>query len=150
MTTYIRVEAGKAVALSNKLTSEQHADPSWQGPWDYGYKTSLEHVQALAADLTKLTGTTYVGTDAGEHVSPRFGVVAVPKVGDEVSRSFNGDTYPCGKIIKVSDSLRRVVTRDESGREFIFNRKKETGAWVQTGGTWSLIPGHVSELNPHF
>lgn len=150
MPKYIRVEAGKAVAITDKLNEEQRADRAWQDPWDYGFKTSLEYVQGLAADLTKLTGTVYVGTDAGEHVSPRFGVVVVPKVGDEVSRSFNGDSYPCGKIIRVSDSLRRVVARDEAGREFVFNRRKETGAWVQTGGTGSLIPGHVSELNPHF
>lgn len=150
MPKYIRVESGKAVALKDKLTPAEQQDPSWQGPWDYGYKTSLEHVQGLAADLTALTGTRYVGTDAGDHVSPRFGFVAVPVVGDEVSRSFNGDSYPCGKVVRVSDSLRRVVTRDDAGREFVFNRRKETGSWVQTGGTWSLIPGHVSKWNPEF
>lgn len=69
----------------------------------------------------------------------------VPAVGDPVSYSFNGDSYPDGHVTKVSKTL-RVTT--SSGK--VYRRKGLTGAWIAEGGTWSLGFGHVSKRNPEF
>ena len=83
--------------------------------------------------------------DAGPHYWPRFSIVTPPAVGDEVSYAFNGDSYPDGEVVKVSKSLKVVTT--STGAKFY--RRRESGAWIKNR-TWSLIPGHVSERNPHF
>lgn len=87
----------------------------------------------------------FVACDAGEYVWPRYSVRTAPKVGDEVSYSFNGDTYPCGTVTKISKDHRIVYTSE--GRNFY--RKKLTGAWIN-GGTWSLVSGHRHEQNSSF
>lgn len=105
---------------------------------------TFEDAQKIALAL----GEGYVATDAGDHVSPRYDVVRRPHVGDLVSYAFNGDSYPCGKVVKVSDSLRIVIV-DDNGKERRFWRRRQTGAWVM-GGVWSLQSGHVSKRNPEF
>jgi hypothetical protein len=72
-------------------------------------------------------------------------VVEVPKIGDAVSYAFNGDSYPCGYVTKVSKDYRIITTTD--GKRFF--RRRLSGAWVN-GGTWSLVPGHRYEQNPSF
>lgn len=109
--------------------------------WDW----TLERAQQIAAMATELHGDTYVATDAGPYCSPRYDVVRVPAVGDMVSYSFNGDTYPDGTIVKVSPSLQ--VTTSNGTKYF---RRRQTGSWVKQGGTWSLVSGHRNERNPHF
>lgn len=109
--------------------------------WDWNSK---ERVDALAAELSAVTGKSFVGTDAGSSVSPRYDIQRVPAVGDEVSSGFNGDYYPEGKIASISKSL-KVITL-ESGKRFY--RRRQTGSWVN-GGTWSLILGVHNERNPH-
>lgn len=106
---------------------------------------SLKMAEQVAKDATEFTGRLHIATDAGGHCSPRYDVIEAPKVGDEVSRGFNGDYYPAGKIAKVSASLKRVET--DTGA--VFFRKRQTGSWVE-GGTWSMVSGHRSELNPSF
>lgn len=105
----------------------------------------LTDAEKAAKDATELTGDQHVAVDQGKHHYPRYDVVRAPKVGDEVSYAFNGDYYPCGKVTKVSASLRRV----EKSEGRIFWRRKETGSWINSG-TWSLIQGHVDRRNPHF
>lgn len=108
--------------------------------------SSLVDAVDIADKANKLkNGKTYIATDAGKNCSPRYDVIAAPAVGSEVSQSFNGDSYPCGKIVKVSVSLRKVTT--DTGK--VFWRHKQTGSWLVNGYA-SMIAGHVSERNPSF
>lgn len=105
----------------------------------------FEHAAGVAKVLTDKTGDLWIATDAGPGVYPRYDVVEAPKVGEKVSYAFNGDYYPCGEIVSISESLRVIKT--SSGKRFY--RRKLTGAWINNG-TWCLVPGHVSRLNPEF
>lgn len=107
--------------------------------------TSIGPAEVVAQDATALTGDVYLATDT-PNTSPRFDVIRAPKVGDEVSYAFNGDYYPDGKIVRVSKSMRVVKT--DTGHTYY--RRGKTAAWVQTGGTWVLVQGHVSRRNPSF
>jgi hypothetical protein len=98
-----------------------------------------------ADEVASKLGPDYIATDAGPGVYPRYDVVRLPKVGDEVSYAFNGDSYPCGKITHVGKSKR--VVRTDGGR--VFYRRKMTGSWVSEG-MWFLVHGHVSTRNPSF
>jgi hypothetical protein len=98
-----------------------------------------------AAEVADVLGTEYIATDAGPNVSPRYDVIKLPKVGDKVSKAFNGDSYPCGVIVKISKTLKAITT---DGGD-VFYRVRQTGSW-RNQGTWSLVPGHVSKLNPSF
>jgi len=106
---------------------------------------SLTDAEVAAQDATALTGTTYIATDAGGYVSPRFDVKRLPQVGDQVSYSFNGDSYPDGEIKAISPTL-KVITTTTGGR---YHRRGQTGSWVK-GGTWSLVQGHHNKRNPSF
>lgn len=105
---------------------------------------TFEKAQRVAAAATKFMGKLYIATDAGDHVAPRYDVKEAPVVGDKVSYSFNGDTYPDGEIVKISTSL-RVVTTSNGNRYY---RHRLSGSWMRRA--WSLIPGHHYEQNPHF
>ena len=112
--------------------------------WDI---KSFDHANriAVAATVFDPQGEFYIATDAGEWVSPRYDVIAVPTVGSPVSGAFNGDSYPEGVITKISKSLRRVETSTGA----VFFRKRQTGSWVSQG-TWSMVSGHHNERNPSF
>lgn len=101
--------------------------------------------QVVADAATAYTGELYIATDDGEWVSPRYEVIKAPKVGDEVSKAFNGDYYPMGVIAKVSKSLKVI----ETSAGIKFYRRKLSGAWIN-GGMWSLVPGHIQRWNPEF
>ena len=98
-----------------------------------------------AKEVAAALGPKFIATDAGSHVSPRYDVQELPQVGDKVSYAFNGDYYPCGVIVSISKSLKVIVTSE--GQKFY--RKRETGSW-KYNGTWSLVSGHISRLNPEF
>jgi hypothetical protein len=106
---------------------------------------SFEVAEEMATAATKFSGELYIATDAGKYSWPQFDVIKAPKVGDKVSQSFNGDSYPRGEIVKVSKSLKLVTT--STGHKFY--RHKRSGAWMVNGYA-SMIPGHVSEMNPSF
>lgn len=106
---------------------------------------SFDRVAEVAAQLTTSTGKLFMPTDAGEHCSPRYDVIEAPALGDKVSYAFNGDSYPDGTIVKVSANNRFVFT--STGNKY--GRKRLTGRWARNN-TWTLIPGHHFEQNPHF
>lgn len=113
--------------------------------WEF--KTFVE-AQMVADGANALNdGNVYVATDSGPCVSPRFDVIAAPKAGDLVSYAFNGDYYPCGKIVSVGSGSKMVVKTDTGA---VFYRYKLTGSWVKKGGTWTLVQGHSNEKNPCF
>jgi len=106
-----------------------------------------------AADATGATGETFFAVDNGPRVSPRYDISRMPQVGDEVSRAFNGDYYPAGKIVHVSPSW--AVIKTSTGEKF--TRRKagadtvhHSATWRDRGGTFTLIRGHHDKRNPHF
>jgi hypothetical protein len=112
--------------------------------WDWkDYAT----VEALAAELTEKTGKQYLGTDAGSGCSPRFDIERGWVEGEPVSYAFNGDYYPCGTIVKIVGEGQRIITTSTGAK---FYRRKTSGNWKKTGGTWSLVAGHHTDKNPSF
>lgn len=138
---YVKFKGDRVQDVKTALEGDERLDRAWTERWNW---TSFEIVQTIASYLTAMKGTLWVPVDRGPGVSPRYDVVQVPKVGDEVSYGFNGDSYPCSVVTKVSKSL--TVTTSEGNT---FRRRKQTASWVRTGGTWSLIRGHHYEQNPH-
>lgn len=106
---------------------------------------TLARAEQVAKELTVNTHQTYLATDSGPNVSPRFDVIAAPVLGAEVSRYFNGDGYPAGTIVKISASLKRV----ETSEGVVFFRRKTSGSWV-SDGTWGMVAGHNNDRNPSF
>lgn len=102
-------------------------------------------IEEYAQELTKQTGNLYLPCDYGQYRSPRFEAVVVPKVGDEVSKGFNGDYYPQGTVVSVSATYKKITT--STGVSFY--RVGKTGGW-RADGTWWLVSGHRSEWNPSF
>ena len=90
--------------------------------------------------------TTYLAADNGPKVSPRYDVIEAYKVGDLVSYSFNGDSYPDGEITRVGTGPRMAITTSTGSR---YHRAGLTGRWRKEGGTRSLCHGHIDERNPH-
>ena len=113
---------------------------------------SFEEAEVIAIKLTELTGETYLAFDNGSGTSHRYGVMVPPKVGDDVSFGFNGDYYPCGKVVRITPGW-RIYTEDPSTSgtrsKCMFNRKGKTSGWKMKGGTWGLVKGIHDERNPH-
>lgn len=107
--------------------------------------TSYEEVLELAEQISKLTGEVWLGTDATESTYPRYDVQRAPKIGDKVSKTFNGDSYPEGEIVKITPTWRITTS---TGKKF--SRRKNTGSWKPIGGYGSMISGHHNDRNPHF
>ena len=139
---YIEFKDGKAVNVTDVYPEDGGA---FESRWDWHHKDGFETVTKIAKELTEATGRHFIGTDAGSSTAPRYDIVEVPKVGDDVSYAFNGDSYPCGQIKSISDSLRLITTTDGSK----FYRVRQTGCW-RMNGTWSLVAGVHNERNPHF
>lgn len=133
---------GLPLEVKESLSPEDQSDRSWKNSWDW---KSFEEVERLARYVTAMTGKLYLPVDRTSGVSPRFDIVDAPKVGDPVSYSFNGDTYPCGVITKITKGWK--ITTSEGK---VFNRFKQTSGWRMVGGTWWMVSGHHYEQNPHF
>lgn len=106
---------------------------------------SMADARCVALYLTSITGITYLPVDEGDGTWPRYRIVEAPVLGAKVSRSFNGDTYPCGEISKITKTW-QVTTTDGAK----FRRYKETGGWREAGGSFWMCSGHVYEQNQHF
>lgn len=132
--------------VRNKAGVLQRADVIDFSPMGGNYECRWDWKTFEAAqEVATVLGADYIATDSGPNVSPRYDVVRIPQVGDEVSGAFNGDSYPEGKIVSVSKSL-RVITTD-TGKKFY--RIRQTSAW-RADRTWSLTRGHISTQNPSF
>lgn len=125
---------------SDRAKDRRYADTMTRHDWK-----SHEAACDVAAKVTAKEGELYIGIDCGSSVYPRYDIIKAPVVGDEVSYSFNGDTYPDGKIVKISESM-RVITTDTGNKYY---RRRLTGAWKRHQ-TWTLVRGHRYEQNPHF
>lgn len=140
---YVGFKSGLVVGLVN-IHADTLAHPEWSFQTRNDWKTK-EAVDQIAADLSTVTGTKFIGIDGGEGISPRFDIIRCPAVGDDVSMAFNGDYYVCGKIVSVSGTMKVIRTSD--GKKFY--RKGESGTWKYLR-TWTLIQGHYNTRNPHF
>lgn len=131
------------------------ADGSWGAGWlnrtDMGQHqvAPLLFAQQIADSASNLTGRTCLAIDSGPDVSPRYDVIEAPAIGDDASKGFNGDYYPVGKITKIGKDYKQITVDGPRGL-IKFYRRKLTAAWVQTGGTWCLVPGTRSEWNQEF
>lgn len=107
---------------------------------------SMEAAEAHAAHLNATTDSTWIAYYTDYACDP-FMVAELPKVGDEVSKGFNGDYYPSGKIAKISKTFNRITTTEGD----VFTR---TGPmkWKIGGkkGAFTLVRGLIDERNPHF
>lgn len=149
---YIRLHNGLPREVTD--TRPDHDSGAWaKDPHNgraRGWMTSrdfetFEQAKRMAGYITFMTGETYLPADEGEGTSPRYRIVKAPKLGDKVSKSFNGDTYPCGEIIKITPTW--IVTTDTGQK---FRRWKQSGGWREQGRGFWMLHGHRYEQNPHF
>lgn len=148
----ITLEFSKDGALVNVHDSFSHSRSEMERVWaaeatlvNRNDIRSMAHAEQLAAQATEFTGKLHIAIDRGAHVSPRMDVIRCPALGDKVSYSFNGDSYPDGEITGISPTL-KVITTSTGSR---YHRRGQTGSWLK-GGTWSLIQGHHDKRNPSF
>jgi len=142
---YVKFENNLPVAAvtnghASWLNAEEHEN--YQSRWDW---KSFEEVEQIAANLSKATGSSWLGVDRGESVFPRFDVIAAPTVGSPVSEGFNGDYRPCGTIVQITKKLQ--VTTSTGAK---FRRVKNTATWCRVNGGGSMVDGHIDRYNPHF
>jgi hypothetical protein len=136
-------EANKVVGIAHSYEEAQRATKpavrfQSRNDWD-----TLAEVEAIAAQLSALTGDLYIAYDKSSS-RPRFDLFKAPKIGDEVSMGFNGDYYPCGKIATISKTMKKIVT--DNGTVFY---RRSMARWLNKG-TFAMIPGVHDERNPHF
>ena len=141
----VRYQNGQ-LARANVVTDEVRARYNAQGRVAKHWETRNDwRTFDAAKEVAAALGAGYIATDAGPYVSPRYDVIALPKVGDAVSYAFNGDSYACGYVASISPSLKLITTTE--GQKFY--RVRETGCW-KYNRTWSLQSGHVEKRNPEF
>lgn len=125
---------------SGKATIATDTTGPFESVWDW---ETLDQVVEIANDLTSSTNVLYIPIQRS-NAYPKFDVIKAPAVGDDVSKGFNGDFYPCGKIVRISKTLKRITTSNGD----VFYRRAETGAWI--AGAFTLVSGIIDRQNPHF
>jgi hypothetical protein len=134
---YFKLKDGVVTSVHEEYTPENTISR-----WDF---ECFEQAMLIAIQAETATGNAYLPIDNGENVSPRYDVIEAPKVGDKVSCGLNGDYYPEGEIVKISDSYKIITT--STGKKFY--RKGLTGRWVRSK-MWVLVAGHHDRKNPSF
>ena len=109
--------------------------------WDW---TEAE-AKAVAAKASEVFGVPYDFVDSECTGLRRYDIIQLPQVGDEVSYAFNGDCYPDGVIIAITQ---KGQVKTDTGSTY--RRKKQTAGWLKTSGTFWMVRGHIYEQNPHF
>lgn len=106
---------------------------------------------------------TFWAEDRTSSTSPRYAIIRAFVVGEPVSYGFNGDSYPCGRVTKItssSDAAPKGEKREEAGYRIIttedvhgvvrkFWRRGLTGRFVHEQ-TWGLQHGWHADQNPSF
>jgi len=134
----------RIIQVVAELTDALRADGRDVSRWDIKTMERAKDI-ALQANLLE-DGYFYLSCDRGSYVSPRYDVIRAPMKGAEVSKGFNGDYYPCGKIAKVTHNFKRVETADGT----VFWRRKESDVWLEQGGGFAMCYGVHDERNPSF
>lgn len=138
-------DAGDYTVTAVSLQHEN--DTSYRSRWDFKTYAIAKAIAASANEYksNNADADRFIAVDKGEFTGPRYDVIRVPAIGDEVSKGFNGDYYPEGKITTISTSLRRV----ETSTGCVFWRVRESACW-RSNQTWSMVGGHINERNPSF
>lgn len=131
------IENGRAVSFTTQPSSKPYEN---RNDW-----RTMARAEQVASELNEKFGNCFMAVDYGPCVWPRYDVIMKPKVGDEVSKYFNGDSTPEGTITKVSSTMKRI----ETSTGMVFYRKRKSGCWV-ANGTWSMTQGHHHSRNPSF
>ena len=153
MTYWLYTDSSKA-AIERVITDS--AEIKDTVPYGYANKLlcnrhdlkSFEDAERVASMASQAMGHLYLATDAGAHVHPRYDVIKAPMLGDEISYGFNGDYYPCGRILKISKDFRIITTDELRAKPRRFYRRGKSAQWLE-GGTWALVRGRRDERNPH-
>lgn len=77
--------------------------------------------------------------------SPKYDIIEKPKVGDDVSYAFNGDSRPDGQIKSISKTMKLITTT--TGNKYY--RRDQTAIW-KLNSTWTLVHGHINKTNMEF
>jgi hypothetical protein len=144
---YVKIDkqTGKAIRVQREFPGGDDAFTTrgWTNRNDW---PTMADAERIAKELNEVAGyQRFVATDAGPYTSPRYDICEIPRVGDKVSKYFNGDSYPCGEVASISKSLKLVTTTDGTK----FYRHRQSGLWINEG-TWALMAGHHNLRNPHF
>lgn len=162
----IYVHTNPTTGLSRAVSSgsDEGRDPDIyrkaESRWDWkSYERVVEVAAKLNTDAEAVGALTeqghvsvYLPVDHGDHTSPRFDIIEAPDLGAYASKSFNGDSYPIGPIVKIGKNYSRIYVARESNPDdiLVFYRKKQRASWILSGGTWGLIQGKRNERNPSF
>ena len=162
-----RVEEGKVVFYEGRdeMAAVEPTCGRGHHPVEFGFKEVSEIFNYQDAELIKAAkekaGGTYqiiekrerreliaFNNDQGTYSEPKptYIVYKMPEVGAQISYGFNGDSYPCGEITKISKTFKKITS---STGETFYRRACGT-AWALPGGTWSMTKGHHDCRNPHF
>ncbi|CAM0067185.1 hypothetical protein VPHK567_0046 [Vibrio phage K567] len=76
---------------------------------------------------------------------PKYDIIEKPRVGDDVSYSFNGDSRPDGQIKSISKTMKMITTT--TGNKYY--RRGQSATWKRSG-TWTLVGGHHNKTNMEF
>jgi hypothetical protein len=111
--------------------------------YDFWKLKSYADAQALAEQASKdHPDMVIVPYDYGYGVSPQFGIIRAPALGDDVSEAINGDYYPLGKVEQIGKDYKRI----KAGGKWWYRRKLTPG-WHS--GCMGLVRGTYDERNPH-
>ena len=144
---FIKHYDGRVTVVDSHEAAKEHRNlPDRVVSYRRDWETMLDACEIADAANKTVGKDIYLAIDNGDHVYPRFDVIARPQVGDEVSYAFNGDAYPCGEITAISRTLLKITTSTGD----TFWRQGQTDRWLKTGGTWSLVQGHRNDRNPSF
>ena len=117
----------------------EHVDLEWMSRHEFR-GMSDERLEKIAESAEGLTGKKFLTSISANEKD----ICMAPAIGDEVSKTFNGDSYPCGVITKIAKNFRYVET--STGDKFY---RVKTTAGFRLHKTWWLIGGHHDERNPH-
>jgi hypothetical protein len=101
------------------------------------------YVHELCTKLNEKFGDKYMVISTNFAIGNKMDIILKPQIGDEVSRAFNGDIYPCGTITHISKTMKKITTSHGT----TFWRQGDSGCWRDM--PWSMVPGHRYEQNPH-
>lgn len=109
---------------------------------------NYSHAEHLANRATEITGEKYLPVSR-ESTLPKCSIVRAPKVGDVVSRQYNGDANYVGVVVSISSTFKKVTVETDEGYYVSFYRVKNTGAWRESKSPFYMVKGVVNARNPH-
>lgn len=156
---YIRLENSVPVEVSSEYPGKQtmktqdrivwarNADGKfgphgWLNRNDIGTYAYAFTLAALLTDRYKSEQRVFLACNRGDR---DFDVIEAPRVGDKVSKGFNGDYYPEGEITRITPKWQ--ITTSTGAK---FRRVKNTAGWRETGRGFSMVGGHIDERNPSY